>query len=169
MFNRDEEAFDELTMDDCPICREMRDEWGVIDAVPFEYLTARGVELPDPAQLDDESLHDALWRMIHGLAGMRIFLEMTDHLSDRQLYEQLWREDLRQPMMFSPEDTDSATHLPMLADTDIDGWLRYYADERDREYWRRNSPEVVVPPHEEPPYDRDSMLPSRWEGMATEH
>lgn len=172
MFNRDEETelFDDVTMDDCPICREMRDEWGVLDARPLDYLETRGITFPDPAALDDTQITETLWRMIHALAEIRIFLEMTNHLSDRELYEKLWSTDLREVIMFSPEDHNSASHLPMLSEgTGDDAWLRYYADERDREYWRTSFPDVIVPPHEEPPYARDAMLPSRWEAVAAKN
>jgi len=36
---------------------------------------------------------------------------------------------------------------------------RYSADDRTRERWRRDFPKMKVPPHEDPPFQRDRMLP----------
>src|SRR5712671_5453055 len=55
-------------------------------------LTAIGVELPEPDDLDDVALHRALWSAIEGLANLGVFLSWTDHLSDCELYTKLVRE-----------------------------------------------------------------------------
>lgn len=37
--------------------------------------------------------------------------------------------------------------------------LRYCADEDYREDWAKQFPEDPLPPHEDPPFDRDRLLP----------
>lgn len=86
----------------------------------------------------------------------------TDHLSDRQLYEELWGEILREPTVLMPDNPDFACHIDMTgsgSEEHILLYLKYYADERARRIWKEDWPEDPVPEHEEPPYDRDRHLP----------
>jgi len=43
-------------------------------------------------------------------------------------------------------------------------YLKYYADEEERQRWSQDWPDDVVPPHESLPYDRDSQLPKSTAG-----
>jgi hypothetical protein len=94
-------------------------------------LNAIGVKLLEPDDLDDVALRKALWSIIEGLARLRVFLDQTDHLSDRELYTQLLRERL-------PEE------MPAL---------------KARESWRIDFPDDPIPARQDPPYDRDRHLP----------
>jgi hypothetical protein len=156
------DEFEELQDDDCPCCRFMREEWGMIEDVPINLLKAKGIPLPDPATLDDSALHNALWTVIHELAELRIFLECTDHLSDGELYAALWSEILHQRMMFAPGDIYGACHVDLsdAGSGEPTNWLRYYADEETRERWQKNFPDTAVPVHEDPPFARAVLLPS---------
>jgi hypothetical protein len=147
--------------EDCPCCRWMEEEFGVIDMEPMLWLNGRGVTPPDPATVTDADLHETLWRLIEELASARIFIEGTDHLSERELYEKLWNESLRESTWFAPDDPFSATHIDFSGSNgeDLDRYLRYYADERAREMWRKDFPEDEIPPHEDLPYQRDALLP----------
>jgi hypothetical protein len=98
-------------------------------------LQAIGVELPEPDVLDDVALHKSLWRLIEGLARLRVFLEQTDHLSDRELYTQLLRELLREEMPALDVDKSSAWHINVLGYDKPELYLKYYADEKTRESW----------------------------------
>src|SRR5947209_7646795 len=44
------------------------------DTTHFQELEAVGIELPAPETMSDEELTAKLWEMIHGLAGIRVFL-----------------------------------------------------------------------------------------------
>lgn len=158
------EKYDDVALDDCPICREMREEFGMLDDVPLDYLAQRGMQFRSPEELNDQELHVELWSMVEALASIRIFLESTDHLSDRELYEKLWSDILRKPMIFAPDYADGATHIPLLDDCDDDTWLRYYADDEDRKLMAEKGQQL--PPRTPVPFPRDAMLPSRW-GTAT--
>lgn len=135
-------------------------EW----VTPFELLVQGGMELPVPEELDDVQLTPKLWEVIRGLAMLRMFLYSTDHLSDRELYEALWREVLREEGPAMPLNEDSAWHIDLLgsgSEADNALYLRYYADEATRQRWAQDWPGDIMPVHETPPYDRDRHLPSR--------
>lgn len=125
-------------------------------------LNAIGVELPEPSDLDDVALHKALWRVIEGLATLRVFLDQTDHLSDRELYTKLLRELLPEEMPELNIDASSAWHIDVLGYDKPELYLKYYADEKTRESWRIDFPDDPIPAREAPPHDRDSHLPQRW-------
>lgn len=129
----------------------------------FDQLVQGGVELPAPEALDDSQLSAKLWDVIRGLAMLRTFLYCTDHLSDRELYEELWHEVLREETPDMPVNEDSACHIDLVgsgSEQDNELYLRYYADEEDRRRWAKDWPNDVMPEHEPLPYDRDRHLPS---------
>jgi hypothetical protein len=128
----------------------------------FRQLEEAGVELPSPDSLDDEQLTKKLWEVIETLARLRVFLECTDHLSDRELYARLWHEVLREPTTAMPPSPLAAEHVPLVGlgtDEDARLYLKFYADERTRGFWLEDHPAYDMPPIEEPPYDRDSRMP----------
>jgi hypothetical protein len=128
----------------------------------YDQLVQAGLDLPAPREMDDERLTATLWEMIRRLAGMRVFLERTDHLSDRELYTHLWMESLREEVPDLPFDEHSAWHIDILggcSDEDLKLSLKYYADEEERRQWRTEWPQDEIPDHEDPPYDRDRRLP----------
>ncbi len=130
----------------------------------FDQLVQSGIELPALEELDDSQLSAKLWEMIRGLAMLRTFLYSTDHLSDRELYEELWHEVLREETPDMPINEDSACHIDLVgsgSEHDNELYLRYYADEEDRRRWAIDWPSDIMPEHEALPYDRDRHLPSR--------
>jgi len=130
----------------------------------FDQLVQSGIELPAPEQLDDSQLSAKLWEVIRGLAMLRTFLYSTDHLSDRELYEELWHEVLREETPDMPVNEDSACHIDLVSsgsEHDNELYLRYYADEEERRRWAKDWPNDAMPEHEPLPYDRDRHLPSR--------
>jgi len=128
----------------------------------FERLGRVGVELPDPSSLADEWLAAKLWDAIRALRCMNVFLYHTNHLSDRQLYELLWTELLREPGPDLPPVSGWRNHIDILggcSEEDMQLDLKYYADEEERALWAKDWPDDVMPAHEDPPYDRDRLLP----------
>jgi hypothetical protein len=91
-----------------------------------------------------------------------VFLSQTNHLTDRDLYSWLWHKGLRDEIPALPATPGSAWHLNVLggcSEEDTALYLRYYADEEFRQHWLADFPDYVMPPHEEPPFDRDRFLP----------
>ena len=106
---------------------------------------------PRPERLDDEDLHRILWEVIEKLYAERIVLDFTDHLSDRELYTLIFRDILpaREKKLNSP---NNHLHWDCTGPgNDPEVWLRYYADEDERESWattyRRALPPTAPPPH----------------------
>jgi len=133
---------------------------------PFDELVRAGLTLPRAEELDDVALTAALWAMIRGLEELGVYLEFTNHLSDRELYLRLWSNVLREPMALTPDDLQAAWHIQMSsAGSDDDGteaYLTYYADEETRRQWAEDYPDCPMPERKELPFDRDCHLPSVW-------
>jgi hypothetical protein len=124
---------------------------------PFEVFRQAGIALPAPSELDDVSIALWLWQLVDDLALLGVYLEFTDHLSDRELYARLWTDVLRRPTQLDIERKSA-----MLVDVDQGNtsvYLKYYADERTREEWGREWPDDAMPAHEPLPFDRDRHLP----------
>lgn len=127
-----------------------------------EVLVEAGVALPPPDELDDAQVSAKLWEVIHMLALLGTFLHSTDHLSDRELYAELWGDVLLEPAVLMPENAAYACHIDMVgsgSEEHIHLHLKYYADAKERRTWLREWPDDPLPDHEDPPYDRDRLLP----------
>jgi hypothetical protein len=122
-------------------------------------LIGIGVSLPPPDDLDDEALHKKLWEVINGLATLRVFLEQTNHLSDREMYSHLWTDALNEFTYDMSGAKDGASHLPLLSYEDEAQYLSYYADDMQREEWAVDNPGETLPPKLPPVVNRDDDLP----------
>jgi hypothetical protein len=128
----------------------------------FNRLIHRGVALPPAAELDDASLSAKLAEVIRELAELHCFLEDTDHLSDRELYDSLWSSGLREDTPDLSAMPNGAWHTSPIggcSEEDMAIWLKYYASEKDRQRWHLNFPNDPMPVHEPLPFDRDRHLP----------
>ena len=47
-------------------------------------------------------------------------------------------------------------------------FLKYYADDDFRRQWHKDCPKDPIPAHEDPPYDRDRLLPKPDYGRPTD-
>ena len=126
---------------------------------PFEQLTAAGIQLPAPDSIAADDIRTKLWEVLAGLATLRVYLDLTDHLSDSELYAKLWTNVLREEV--PAVDEIGFSHHVDLVDcvSEEQLYLRYYADDEWRQRWLETCPECSMPPHEEPPHDRDWIVP----------
>ena len=156
------------SLDDCPAEVEEAFWKHVVDyeeapwTTHFQQLENAGVSLPSPDSLTDEELTAKLWDVIQKLALLQVFIEQTDHLSDRDLYTHLWTDSLREETKALSLAANSACHIQLLgsgSDEDNLLYLKYYADDAFRRYWQTDWPNDPIPKHEDPPYDRDRLLP----------
>jgi len=126
----------------------------------FNLLGELGVELPRPKTLNDRDLTTKLWEVIHALLGKCVVLGNTDHLSDREMYAQLWNDTLREEYVVTPHYT---VHIDMTktneADRGLPIYLKYYATEEQRRIYSRAHPDFKMLPHVEPPRRRDHLIP----------
>src|SRR5215216_5527282 len=128
----------------------------------FRLIQNAGLEMPVPDQLDDNSLTAKLQELIKRMATLGAYLLHTNHLSDRELYEYLYHDGLREEAVLFPENPSYAYMIDLTgsgSDEDNLVYLKYYADEEYRKQWAHDWPDDPMPPHEEPPFDRDSSLP----------
>jgi hypothetical protein len=136
----------------------------------FQQLENAGVSLPPPDSLNDEELTAKLWDIIQKLALLHVFIEQTDHLSDRELYTHLWSDALREETKAMPLVAGSAYHIQLLSSGSEDDnqlYLKYYADDDWRRQWHEEWPDDPIPAHVDPPYDRDRLLPKPDYGQPT--
>ena len=128
-------------------------EWERAPILPLSRWFEPELVLPRPESLDDTRLRDALWDAIHKLYSRRIVLEMTDHLSDRQLYCLLYRDILPSPEK-KVNLPKNYLHWHCLDDCeDEETWLRYYASDDERTTWAEDAGREL-PPSEPPPFPR---------------
>ena len=128
----------------------------------FDLLVKGGMTLPAPQEMEDTPLSEKLQQVINALALLGAYLENTDHLSDRELYTELWEDALREEAVVMPGDDNYACHIDLLgsgSEEDTHLYLKYYADEEHRRHWRTEFPDDEVPDHQQPPLDRDRNLP----------
>jgi hypothetical protein len=128
----------------------------------FRLLENAGLEIPAPDQLDDNTLPAKLQEVIQRMATIGAYLLHTNHLSDRELYEYLYRDGLREEAVLFPENPSYAYMIDLTgsgSDEDNSIYLKYYADEEHRKQWAHDWPDDPIPEHEDPPFDRDSSLP----------
>ena len=137
---------------------------------PLTMLENAGVTISDPEQLDDTALTGQLHELIRQLASVGIYLERTNHLSDRELYEFLYNDELRNEARLFPENPNYAyiinlagLDLNSLIETggsvDVRFYLIYYASKKERKRFALAFPELSIPPRKYTPYNRDRFCP----------
>ncbi|RMF43328.1 MAG: hypothetical protein D6753_05505 [Planctomycetota bacterium] len=124
--------------------------WERAPALPISCWALPELVLPKPSELDDDVLRELLYDTIERLYSVRVVLEMTDHLSDRELYTLIYRDIL--PAVEKKVDLPGNYLIwRCLDESDVDTWLKYYATEAERLQWLEESggplPEVEPPPY----------------------
>lgn len=128
----------------------------------LDILHDKQLVMPPPANLSDEALSMKLWEVIRALAAMRVFLCSTDHLSDRQLYTKLLVECLPEPTKIMPPESKYNCHIDLIGSgspEDIQAYLTYYANKRDRREFAKEWPDTLIPSRRKPAFKRDHLLP----------
>lgn len=127
--------------------------WERAPILPISKWFEPELVLPHPSTLNDEELHDILWRTIQRLYDKQIVLDFTDHLSDRELYRLIYcdilpsaEKKLDMPGNYLHWDCAGAGGDPEV-------WLRYYASDEERQDWAETYHDPL-PPAERPPYPR---------------
>jgi hypothetical protein len=132
--------------------------WEQAPVLPIGKWFEPELPLPRPDELDDEQLHKVLWETIERLYSERIVLELTDHLSDRDLYCLILRDILPSPEK-KVDLPKNYLHWHCLDDkSEAETWLRYYATPEEREQWSQETG-GTPPPVESPPHPR--QMPRR--------
>src|SRR5215813_13464562 len=121
-------------------------------------LENSGLEVPAPETLDDDALPLKLMEIVGRMATVGSYLLHTNHLSDRDLYEYLYHDALREETVLFPENPGYAYMIDLTgsgSEDDNRTYLKYYADDQYRRQWAHDWPDDPLPEHEEPPFDRD--------------
>lgn len=107
---------------------------------PWDILVEGGMELPEAEEMDEDTLYKKLWELIYAMRLYGLYIEGTDHLSDRELYVRLWKDCLRRPMVIPMSDGGPVGHwhIDLREDGDV--------PEEDGD-------------HKNPLCDRDRLLP----------
>ena len=125
-------------------------------------LENSGLNVPPPESLDDGALELKLEEIIDRMASVGAYLLHTNHVSDRDLYEYLYNDALREETVLFPENPSYAYMIDLTgsgSEDDNQTYLKYYADAEHRRQWAHDWPGDPMPEHEEPPFDRDRFLP----------
>ncbi|MDB6025535.1 MAG: hypothetical protein JWM68_1758 [Verrucomicrobiales bacterium] len=129
---------------------------------PAQQLVAENIPLLPPQELTDDTLTAILWVLLHNLALRGFYMLHTNHLSDRELYAELWERGLRDPARLPGRNLRGGWFHDVLgswgeAETEL--WLRYYASDEERAKHAREYPNQPLPAKQTPVSNRDWRLP----------
>lgn len=114
--------------------------WERAPVLPINAWFEPPLSMPRPDDFSTElegedALHKVLWETIYRLFEKRIVLEFTDHLSDRELYQLIFRDILSSEEK-KIADIDSYLHWDCAdASRNPEIYLRYYASDQERLEW----------------------------------
>ena len=129
---------------------------------PMDELQRTDGSLLPPAELTDETLTAKLWELLHNLACRGFYVLHTDHLSDREVYAELWTHGLRDQALLPGKSRNGGWFHDLIgsgSEEDIQLSLRYYDSDEERAEHDRDWPGDPIPPKEKPPFNRDWRLP----------
>jgi len=129
---------------------------------PFQVLIDSGISLPSPNELPESELNAKLWEVINAISLMGMYLEHSDHLSDRELYTLLLNDILLENTIIQSPDVTLNCHIDLIgsgSEEDNNIYLKFYADEHDRNLWITDFPDEPMLGRELLPFDRDRQLP----------
>ncbi|MDZ4848642.1 MAG: hypothetical protein SGI77_05060 [Pirellulaceae bacterium] len=161
-----DDSMDLLTVRQMPLATENEFlqsilAWERAPALPISRWFTPELILPRPDELSDSQVRKRLTETIQNLYLQRIVLEMTEHLSDRQLYCLISR-DILPSYEKKIDHPKNYLHWHCLDDNDSDTWLRYYASDDERDAWQEENG-GELPLKDNPPHPR--KMPRRSNGM----
>jgi hypothetical protein len=129
-------------------------EWERAPMLPICRWFEPELVIPVPDRISQDQMSAVLISTIDKLFQKHIVLDFTEHLSDYDLYCLIYRDIL--PAYEKKLDRrDTYLHWDCAnTSDDPETWLRYYANDEDREIWAAENEEEDIPPHEDPPYPR---------------
>jgi hypothetical protein len=125
---------------------------------PAASLAAQHIPLLPPAEITEDMLAPILWELLHNLALTGFYVLHTDHLSDRELYAELWERGLRNPAYLPGRSVRAGWFHDFLGswgEDDMKLWLRFYATDEERARHAEECPNDALPPQEKPAFNRD--------------
>lgn len=129
---------------------------------PAQKLATENIPLLPPAELTDDTLTPVLWELLHNLSLRGFYVLHTNHLTDRELYAELWTRGLRDPALLPGRNPRGGWFHDILGswgDDDMQLWLRFHATDAERAKHVQEYPKDQIPPKEQPPSKRDWRLP----------
>jgi hypothetical protein len=129
---------------------------------PAQTLAEQHIPLLPPAEITEEMLVPILWELLHNLALRGFYVLHTDHLSDLELYAELWERGLRDPAHLPGRNPRGGWFHDILGswgDAEMQLWLRYYASDEERAKHAEEWPNDTIPPKEKPASNRDWRTP----------
>ena len=133
-------------------------DWERAPVLPIACWFDPEIRLPRPETLTDAELNLLLRDTIQKLFEQQIVLDFTDHLSDRALYRLIAR-DILPSQEKKLERRNCYLHwdcADVCGDPQI--WLRFYANEEEREHWAETTGQSL-PRREKLPFRRKLPRP----------
>ncbi|MEM9825507.1 MAG: hypothetical protein AAF958_02900 [Planctomycetota bacterium] len=124
--------------------------WERAPALPIAQWFHPPLEIPSPDSLGDKELAAELQTVIQRLAGNGVFLQMTDHLSDRDLYRVIYRDIL--PCCEKRVDLPGKK-LRWQCVEDNETYLKFYATAVERRRFQEEY-DLPLPRAQKPPFPR---------------
>jgi hypothetical protein len=126
-----------------------------------QWLSEAGYAPPPMDSIAEPDLRSELDRFMDHLAFLRVYVEHTDHLDDRQLYTWLTDSSTLE-IALPPPDSARAVHLNVIggcSEEDNTIFLAHYAPAAERRHWKKEFPDEKLPARTPPPHHRDAGLP----------
>ncbi len=127
--------------------------WEKAPVLPISHWFEPELVLPPHLSLDDAQLKQQLHQCIGRMYEKNIMLIQTGHLSDRQLYSLIARDILpaQEKKVMLPKKYLRWQCLDIAQDEE--SWLRFYANNEDREKWTYETG-LKLPPKGKMPFPR---------------
>jgi len=133
---------------------EMMLAWEVAPVLPIAQWFNPPLKPVHPSKMTAQELHTELYKLINLLYEKKIVLDLTDHLSDEELYLLICCDILpsREKMLAL---RDGYLHWDCArVGENQEIWLTYYASDEEREIWEETN-ETSAPYKQLPPFPRN--------------